>query len=881
VGPYVAVTIALVGFALFAGAHHLYLWAVRRERTSLLFAICCVLAALFGAAHVATASATTIAAGQIALDLRTTIGLLNYIAVAWLVSAISGVHAKTYRVVLGTVLGSGVIVNLLMFSLSGSVSAVYHVTLPWGEQATQFTRNPPPAGWLPRLMYAAISTVQIYALIGARRLWRRDRTAATLMALAGIAGMAGVVIGLMIDTQIIRWPYVGQLALAAWIILMATLLSREHARRGELLEDSEASLAAVISNSPGVAIQWYDSDGRVLMWNHASEQMFGYSEREALGKTLDALMLPAEEFASFRDTLNTIARTNQPAGPAEFTFRRRGADPGVCVSTIFQIPPGHDGRPRFACMDVDISERKRAELALTVSEARYRTLIESAPEAIVVLDVDRGTFADVNQQACALFALPAADLLTMNLVSLSPSSQPDGGDSRSAAVAHVDAALAGEPAVFAWTFRTASGREIPCEVRLVRLPDPGRRLVRGSISDISRRVQLEEQLRQSQKMEAIGQLASGVAHDFNNLLTVISGYAELLQQQLERGDRRRGLVDAIQDGSMRAAWLTERLLAFSRRARLTPETMNLNCVVRDAEDILRRLIGDHVQLTVTLHPASTRVRIDPGLWSQVLLNLAINARDAMPQGGHLGITTSEVEIPPVAGTSERSARQYVQLAVTDTGTGMSADVRHHIFEPFFTTKAVGKGSGLGLAVVHGIVTQAGGFIDVETAPGAGTTFRIFVPSVSDALEPRTATQGAAALAETTIKAADGAMRHETILIVDDSESVRELLDATLRPQGFRVLLANDAGEALRVLERHEGQVDLLISDLQMPGVDGRHLGRTARIRYPRLKALYISAQLDDMPRADDAVSEHHAFLRKPFSLTTLTQTVRELLDTPA
>ena len=776
VGPYIGVTIALVGFALFAGLHRLHLWTVRRERTSLLFTICCGLAAIFGAAHVGAATATTAAAGQLALDLRTTVGLLNYIAVTWLVAAISGVRAAKYRIAVAALLGSGVVVNLFGFSLIGTVIAAERVSLPWGEHLTVLTRDVASGGMVPA---AALRRhrhgTNLRADRCAQTVAARSYSRSSLMTLASFAGLAGSVIGLLIDSQVVQWPYVGQLSLAASIILMATLLSREHARRGELLEMSEASLAAVIANSPGVAIQWFDGDGRVLMWNRASEQMFGYTEQQVVGKTLDALILTPDAFATFHDKLSTIAATSQPSGPAEFTFRRRDGAPGVCVSTIFQIPPGHDGRPRFACMDVDISERKRAELALTVSEARYRTLIESAPEAIVVFDVDRDVFVDINAQACSLFGVSAADLLTMNLMSLSPDAQPDGRHARIAAATYLDAAVAGAEPVFEWTFHTPAERDIPCEVRLVRLPDPARTLVRGSITDISRRIQLEEQLRQSQKMEAIGQLASGVAHDFNNLLTVISGYAELLQHQLERGDRRRGLVDAIQDGSMRAAWLTERLLAFSRRARLTPKVMDLNRVVRDAEDMLRRLIGDHVQLSVTLHPSSTQVRIDPGLWSQVLLNLAINARDAMPQGGHLGISTQEIEIPGGQGRSERPAGRYVQLSIADTGSGMSHDVRHHIFEPFFTTKPVGKGTGLGLAVVHGIVAQAGGFIDVDTSQGSGTTFKIHVPLVSD-----TADVQAVADPPTPSHGAMSAWSHdeprrETVLIVEDSESVRELI----------------------------------------------------------------------------------------------------------
>lgn len=474
--------------------------------------------------------------------------------------------------------------------------------------------------------------------------------------------------------------------------------------------------------------------------------------------------------------------------------------------------------------------------------------------------------------------MSADELKGTDPLSLSAPTQPDGRKSRAVVPIKLKETVDGGSPVFEWIIRTSSGRDVPCEIRLVRLPDPVRTLVRGSITDISERRHLEEQLRQSQKMEAIGQLAGGIAHDFNNLLTVITGYAQLLQRQLEPGDPRLDLVQAIEDGGVRATWLTERLLAFSRRAVLSPQVMDFNRVVNDGEGILRRLLGDRVQLTVRLCEGSNRVRIDPHQWSQVILNLAINARDAMPRGGRLTVTTNVVDLEPPAATAERGAGRYVRLTMEDTGCGMPPEVSKRIFEPFFTTKPVGKGTGLGLAVVHGIVTQAGGFIKVTSVPDAGTTFHVYVPCVADTVDeavPRSASPGALATPATP---AAGARRHESILIVEDSDAVRRFIEAALRPQGFTLLVARDGDEALRILDAHEGRIDLLVSDLIIPGVHGHQLRRSVRARHPALKALYISGHVDDEAFPVEQLQSGEAFLQKPFSVASFTQKVQELLD---
>ena len=389
--------------------------------------------------------------------------------------------------------------------------------------------------------------------------------------------------------------------------------------------------------------------------------------------------------------------------------------------------------------------------------------------------------------------LPAETLKTLNPVELSPELQPDGRTSAQAAEGYLAQAVAGETPRFEWIHRTPAGHDIPCEIRLVRLPDPARILIRGSILEISERLALEQQLRQSQKMQAIGQLAGGIAHDFNNLLTVISGAADLLRHDEQPDDPRLASISAIQDAAKRAAWLTGRLLAFSRRAAHAPQVVELDGVTRDAESMLRRLIGEDVQLTVTLRAANEHVRIDPGQWSQVLINLAINARDAMPRGGHLEISTTPVEVTDNAGPPGATPGRYVSLTVADSGLGMSPEVRARLFEPFFSTKPLGQGTGLGLAVVHGIVEQAGGFITVDSAPDAGARFAIHLP-VLPAAPPAIAPAAAVA------SPAAARLRGTSILLAEDDDSVRRLIEAALVRHGAVVTSARDGLEARRFLE---------------------------------------------------------------------------------
>jgi PAS domain S-box-containing protein len=391
--------------------------------------------------------------------------------------------------------------------------------------------------------------------------------------------------------------------------------------------------------------------------------------------------------------------------------------------------------------------------------------------------------------------------------------------------------------------------------------------------DITERHRLEEQLRQSQKMEAIGKLAGGIAHDFNNLLTVITGYSELLLGQMQPDSRARKNAEEIRKAAFRAAGLTHQLLAFSRRQMLTPKVLNLNAVVMDLEPMLRRLIGEDIELKIVPGPALGQVKADPSQIEQIVLNLVVNARDAMPRGGHLTIETANVEFSEAYagrhGTLQSGA--YVLVAVSDTGCGMDADTQSRVFEPFFTTKELGKGTGLGLATVYGIVKQSDGYVWVYSEPRLGTTFKIYLPRITH--EPD---RGVMEAERPPLPRGTG-----TILLVEDEEVIRELVGGILTENGYTVLTASHSDEAFRLSGRHEGPIHLMVTDVVMPGMSGRELAERLASLRPKMKVLYISGYTDDAVIRHGVKVESMPFLQKPFTPDVLLRKVRETLGEPA
>ena len=502
---------------------------------------------------------------------------------------------------------------------------------------------------------------------------------------------------------------------------------------------------------------------------------------------------------------------------------------------------------------LSIDERRRAQEALTESEGHYRLLMEQASDGIFVFDMD-GRLLDVNRRGAEMLGRKPEALHGAMLAALSPAGPP----------LDREALRGGRTIITERELACADGTRLPVEIS-ARMVVEGR--VQAIARDISTRrraaaeMHAEEQRReQAQKMEAVGRLAGGLAHDFNNLLTAVSGYTELLLQEVGRDHPIRPDLEEIRKASTRAEALTQQLLAFSRRQVLRPRPFDLSAVVRDIEKLLRRVIPEHVEIE-TRTPEPAWALADPGQVEQVIVNLAVNARDAMPRGGTLVIRTRH-EAPAAAGPR-------VVLEVTDSGSGMSPETLLHIFEPFFTTKDQGKGTGLGLATVYGIVRQSGGSIDVESREDRGTTFRVHLPAATEPVP-----EGQAAAVE--VRAATG---HESILLVEDEASVRSLVARVLSDRGYRVREAGSGEEALALASAEpDAPIDLLVTDVVMPRIGGLELAERLQAARPDIRVLFISGYPQGAGTSDGLLQGQRAFLAKPFNPEVLARRVRDLLD---
>jgi two-component system, cell cycle sensor histidine kinase and response regulator CckA len=509
-------------------------------------------------------------------------------------------------------------------------------------------------------------------------------------------------------------------------------------------------------------------------------------------------------------------------------------------------------------------EHKRYEEALRRSEARSRSLILSAAFGICRCTLG-GRFLDVNPALITMLGYGSVeDLLQLDVrseVFVNP---------RELGRLAEDYRYAGSLNGVEVQWKRKDGRVI-----IVRLSgctassadEPEGVVLELIAEDITDRRQLEEQLRQAQKMDAVGRLAGGVAHDFNNLLMVINGYTEVLLEQLEKGSDMHHKVQSIQQAADRAATLTRQLLAFSRKQLLELKVIDVNAVIGDMERLLRPLIGENIELVTRLSTQTGHTRADAGQLEQVIMNLVVNAKDAMPEGGKLTVQSSDITVRHDSEHRFIQPGRYAVISVADTGHGMDAETQSRIFEPFFTTKEKGKGTGLGLSTVYGIVKQSNGYVFAESEPGAGTTFYVYLPRVEESAE-------ALAPAKSQENEAGGC---ETVLLVEDEESVRELVRVTLASRGYNVLEAENGECGLRIAEGFKKHIDILITDVMMPGIGGRELARKLLLLRPGISVLYLSGYTEDSVITHGALGPSTAFLQKPFTLQNLAKKVREVL----
>ncbi len=631
------------------------------------------------------------------------------------------------------------------------------------------------------------------------------------------------------------------------------------------LGEERQRVAAVVDTALD-CIVGMDAAGRITEFNPAAERTFGYRREDVLGRDMAEVLIPPAHREAHHAGLARYLATDEPrmlGRRVELTALRADGTEFPVELAITRLPA--EGPPAFTAWLRDITDRRGTEAALRASEERFRALVEQLADAIVVIGGD----------SRVLYASPAVERITgftreeltgaIGLGFTEPADLPAATRFLEELVRHPRESRRVELRV-----RRKNGPARTLAVTGTNLLDhPSVRGIVLNASDITERKDLEERFRQSQKMEAVGRLAGGVAHDFNNILTVITTTTGLLLEALPKGDVRRDDVLEIQKAANRAAGLTHQLLAVSRRQVLRPRTLDLNAAVRDMLAMLRRVIGEDVDLVTELEPGIGCVRADASQLAQVVLNLAVNARDAMPEGGRLTIRTGalELEEPEARRRALLQAGRWVTLDVSDAGVGMGPEVQSHLFEPFFTTKPAGTGTGLGLSTVYGIVEQSGGQIEVESAPGHGSTFTIYLPRVD--AEPE----------------GDGAERaavpdagRETILLVEDEAPVRALARRVLERKGYLVIEAKDGADALVLCERSPFTIDLLVTDVVMPGMNGRAVAECLRRERPDLRVLYMTGYTDDEIVRRGLKDESVALIQKPFAPDELTRRVRELLD---
>jgi PAS domain S-box-containing protein len=641
-------------------------------------------------------------------------------------------------------------------------------------------------------------------------------------------------------------------------------------RADDALRRSEARYRLLAENISDV-IGLYDLEMNAVYVSPSVQQLRGFTPDEVIARPMiDQLAPGSRDLARrvFREEME-IERSGRgdPARSRTLEFEMLCKD-GTTVWTESKLTTVRDSSGSLTGVigvSRDITERKRVEGTLRDTSQTLHTLIDASVLAIVALDRD-GRVTLWNNAATRLFGWSAQEVLGRPLPTVPEDRRAEFDEGRVRS-------QTGEDVVGETQRCRKDGSFVDVLRSSAAIFDPQGELVGGMaiFVDITERKQLEEQLRQAAKMEGIGRLAGGIAHDFNNLLTVIGGRSYLLLSQLPAGHEMRRDLLLIQQTGDRAAALTRQLLAFSRKQTLAPAVIDLNEIVSGMRTLLERVLGEDVDIILDLDPALGHVTADPGQLEQVILNMAVNARDAMPEGGQLTLETRHVDVDPTYARQkvELAPGPYEVLSISDTGVGMNAATVARVFEPFFTTKPVGKGTGLGLATAYGIVKQSGGHITVYSEPGSGTTFRIYLPRTESSESAPVAAEEAAARRGT-----------EVVLLAEDDVNLRALTRDILASSGYTVLESQDVEDALRIAERQDGTVHLLLTDVVMPHMSGRALAEAVKRFRPDVKVLYMSGYTDNAIVHHGVLDPGTALLQKPFTPAALARKVREVLDRP-
>jgi len=641
--------------------------------------------------------------------------------------------------------------------------------------------------------------------------------------------------------------------------------------------ENEARYRALFDNPViGIRISSVAEGGRIVEANSTYQKMLGYSEEELRERTVFDLTHP-EDLPRNRELFADLTAGRSSSYQFEKRFVRK--DGSIFWGRLTVYPLG-DERGRVTHhigLVEDVSERRGTKEALQASTERLQAVLNAAVDGIVLIDPS-GIIQSINPSVQKMFGYPPEELVGHNVKVLMPEPYREEHDGYLARyMATGEARIIGIGRQVAG--RRRDGSTFPVDLAVSEVRHGGEIFFLGTLRDISERVRLEDEIRQAQKMEAIGRLAGGVAHDFNTLLGTIRGYSEMLLSALPREETLRRHVEQILHAALRGAQLTRQLLVFSRRQEIQAQAVDLRRLLADVEVMLERLIGEDIELIQQIAPQLGPVWGDSGELHQVILNLVVNACDAMPFGGSLTLSLRHLDVDEEIAVEDGRLPPgpYVLLQVTDTGLGMDEETRRRIFEPFFTTKGPGKGTGLGLSTVHAIVRRSKGGIAVESQPGEGSTFRVYLPCAG-AAAAREEVEPAVEPEEVATAGSDGG-HGETLLLVEDDDMFRGLLRQVLESQGYQVLVAENPAVALEITAAHGDAIQLLLSDMVMPGGNGADLAHKLDGQYPEMKVVLMSGYTDDALASREAdTTTADAFLEKPFATQDLLRLIRELLS---